>query len=65
MQYGFCPVQSSIVLWRDTEYLESQAFVDTEWPGGIYVSPTVSDNRSGSQIALTWATMLYHGRHGS
>jgi len=63
-KYGFCPVQSSIVLWRDAEYLESQAFMDTEWPGGIYVSPTVSDNRSGSQIALTWATMLYHGRHG-
>lgn len=63
-KYGLCPVGSSAVLYRDSEMLEFQTFIDLEWSGGVYISPTISDNRSGMQIALTWATLLYHGRHG-
>lgn len=36
----------------------------TDWPGGVYGSPTVSGSRSGGNIATCWATMLYHGLDG-
>lgn len=36
----------------------------TDWPGGVYGSPTVSGSRAGGSIAACWATMLHHGLDG-
>uniref|UniRef100_A0AC35G5K7 Glutamate decarboxylase n=1 Tax=Panagrolaimus sp. PS1159 TaxID=55785 RepID=A0AC35G5K7_9BILA len=63
-KYAYCPNGSSVIVYRDPELLEFQCSSETDWPGGVYVSPTLTDNRSGSLIALTWSTLLYHGRHG-
>ena len=36
----------------------------TDWPGGIYVSPSIPGSRNGSIIAGTWAAMLFNGKKG-
>lgn len=39
-------------------------FSITEWPGGLYMSPTLSGSRSGAVIAATWASLLRIGANG-
>jgi sphinganine-1-phosphate aldolase len=51
-------------MYRNRDYRENQFFSTAEWPGGIYVSPTIAGSRPGATIAMTWATMLYFGRKG-
>lgn len=41
-----------------------QYTVTTDWPGGVYGSPTVSGSRAGGSIATCWATMLSFGKQG-
>lgn len=36
----------------------------TDWPGGVYGSPTVNGSRAGGIIAATWATMMNFGLDG-
>uniref|UniRef100_A0AC35UF34 Sphingosine-1-phosphate lyase n=1 Tax=Rhabditophanes sp. KR3021 TaxID=114890 RepID=A0AC35UF34_9BILA len=61
-KYGYAPKGSSVVMYKAAEYLHFQYFSVTEWPGGIYATPTIAGSRCGSAIALTWATLLYFGR---
>ncbi|EFO28024.1 sphingosine-1-phosphate lyase 1 [Loa loa] len=63
-KYGFAPNGTSLILYRDSSLLHYQYFCDVEWPGGIYMTPTLAGNRDGCAIALTWATLLYNGRRG-
>ncbi|CAK9300315.1 unnamed protein product [Gordionus sp. m RMFG-2023] len=63
-KYGFAPKGSSVILYNEKKYLHSQYFVATEWMGGMYPSQTLSGSRSGLNIALTWATLLYYGQNG-
>ncbi|TKR64459.1 hypothetical protein L596_024986 [Steinernema carpocapsae] len=62
-KYGNTPKGSSVVLYRSPEYLHHQYFCISEWPGGIYATPTLSGSRSGCNVALAWATLLYFGRN--
>uniref|UniRef100_A0A914E360 sphinganine-1-phosphate aldolase n=1 Tax=Acrobeloides nanus TaxID=290746 RepID=A0A914E360_9BILA len=61
-KYGLTPKGSSVVLYKSKEYLHNQYFCHTDWQGGIYASPTLEGSRAGVNIALCWATMLYHGK---
>lgn len=45
-------------------YKHHQYTVTTDWPGGVYGSPTVSGSRAGGNIAVCWATMLHFGLDG-
>jgi hypothetical protein len=64
-------------LYKSKEYLHNQYYCHTDWQGGIYASPTLEGNfekfakivknlgsRAGVNIALCWATLLYHGKSG-
>ena len=42
LQYGFAPKGSSVLLYSDKEYRKYQWFVQPDWPGGIYASPTMA-----------------------
>lgn len=46
------------------KYRHHQYTVTTDWPGGVYGSPTVSGSRAGGNIAVCWATLLNFGREG-
>lgn len=61
-KYGYAPKGTSTILYRSSEYLHYQYFSVTEWPGGIYATPTLAGSRAGLNIALTWATLLHFGR---
>ncbi|CAH0703035.1 unnamed protein product [Spodoptera exigua] len=61
-KYGFAPKGTSVVLYRKAEYRHHQYTVTTEWPGGVYGSPTVNGSRAGGLIAACWATMMFVGK---
>lgn len=60
-KYGYAPKGTSVVVYRKAEYRHAQYTVSTEWPGGVYGSPTVNGSRAGGLIAACWATMMYVG----
>eukprot|EP01121_Diplochlamys_sp_Union-15-3_P008299 TRINITY_DN2198_c0_g1_i4.p1 TRINITY_DN2198_c0_g1~~TRINITY_DN2198_c0_g1_i4.p1 ORF type:complete len:285 (-),score=68.26 TRINITY_DN2198_c0_g1_i4:14-868(-) len=63
-KYGFAPKGSSVLLFRSAEIRHHMYFVATEWPGGIYPSPTMQGSRPGGLIAGAWAALLYNGKKG-
>ncbi|VDO41608.1 unnamed protein product [Haemonchus placei] len=60
-KYGLSPKGSSVVIYKNKEYLHNQYFCDADWQGGIYASSTLEGSRSGLNIALCWASLLYQG----
>lgn len=63
-KYGYTPKGSSLVMYRDPKYRRFQYTVTTDWPGGVYGSPSVGGSRAGGNIAVCWATLLHFGRAG-
>ena len=75
-KYGYAPKGSSTILYRSRDYLHHQYFSITDWPGGIYATPTIAGrrqlvfsqphsnagSRAGLNIALTWFVGLHHTR---
>lgn len=63
-KYGFTTKGASTVLYRDMSYLRHQFFVSTDFPGGIYASPTAAGTRPGGAIAAAWASLMTLGEEG-
>ncbi|KAM7343999.1 sphingosine-1-phosphate lyase isoform 1-T2 [Cochliomyia hominivorax] len=63
-KYGFAPKGSSVILYSDVKYRNHQFTVTTDWPGGVYGSPTINGSRAGGIIAACWATMMSFGYNG-
>ncbi len=63
-KYGYAAKGASVVLYKDMSYLRHQFFVETEFPGGIYISPTAAGTRPGGAIAAAWAAMKSLGEDG-
>lgn len=63
-KYGSCPKGASVLMFRNNE-LRSHAFFNcTDWPGGIYVTPTYCGSRPGGNIAVCWGVMNMIGHEG-
>ncbi|XP_011641639.1 sphingosine-1-phosphate lyase, partial [Pogonomyrmex barbatus] len=60
-KYGYAPKGSSLILYRNKKYRHHQYTVTTEWPGGLYGSPTIGGSRAGGIIATCWATLMHYG----
>jgi len=63
-KYGYAAKGASTVLYRSAELWRHQFYVYTDWPGGIYPSPTMTGTRAGGTIAAAWAVMNYLGEEG-
>ncbi|MCB1160709.1 MAG: aminotransferase class V-fold PLP-dependent enzyme, partial [Leptospiraceae bacterium] len=63
-KYGYAAKGTSVVLYRGKELRRYQYFTTTEWPGGMYFSPTFAGSRPGALSAAAWATMLSMGENG-
>jgi sphinganine-1-phosphate aldolase len=63
-KYGFAPKGSSVIMYRDSELRSHQYYVNPDWSGGVYASPSLSGSRPGALIAGTWAAMQYLGSDG-
>jgi glutamate/tyrosine decarboxylase-like PLP-dependent enzyme len=63
-KYGFSARGASTVMYRDSAYRRHQFFAQTDWPGGLYGSPTMTGSRPGAAIAASWAVLTYLGEDG-
>ncbi|KAJ3211569.1 hypothetical protein HDU67_004424 [Dinochytrium kinnereticum] len=63
-KYGFAPKGSSVIMYRSRELRNFQYFVATEWPGGVYASPSIAGSRPGALIAGCWTAMIHMGESG-
>lgn len=63
-KYGYAPKGTSVVLYRGVERRRYQYFTATEWPGGLYFSPTIAGSRPGGLSAACWAAMVSMGERG-
>ena len=63
-KYGYTAKGASVILYRDAELRKHQYFAYTNWPGGIYASPTMTGTRPGGAIAAAWAMLHRLGFDG-
>jgi len=63
-KYAYAAKGASVILYRDQDLRRHQFHVYTDWPGGIYGSPTMTGTRPGGPIAAAWAVMHYLGQEG-
>jgi len=61
-KYGYAPKGSSVVLYRTPHLRQYQYFCTTNWPGGVYASPSIAGSRPGNLVVGCWAAMVYIGR---
>ncbi len=63
-KYGYAAKGTSVVLYRDADLRHYQFYKTTEWPGGLYFSPTFAGSRPGALSAACWASMVSLGEKG-
>ena len=63
-KYGYAAKGTSVVLYRGQELRRYQYFTATEWPGGLYCSPTLAGSRPGGLVAACWAALVATGEQG-
>ncbi len=63
-KYGYAAKGTSVVLYRGMELRRFQYFTTSDWPGGLYHSPTFAGSRPGGLSAACWASMVSMGEDG-
>jgi len=63
-KFGFGLKGTSVVLYRNKVLRRYQYFQSVNFPGGTYISPSMSGSRSGGLTAAAWAAMVYLGEEG-
>ncbi|MFC1850039.1 aminotransferase class V-fold PLP-dependent enzyme [candidate division CSSED10-310 bacterium] len=63
-KYGYSTKGTSVILYRGSNLRRYQYYTTTDWPGGLYFSPTFAGSRPGAMSATCWATMLALGEKG-
>jgi glutamate/tyrosine decarboxylase-like PLP-dependent enzyme len=63
-KYGYAAKGTSVVLYRSAELRHFQYYTATDWPGGLYFSPTFAGSRPGALSAACWAALLAIGEQG-
>ena len=63
-KYGYASKGTSVILYRNHELRRFQYYTTSEWPGGLYFSPTFAGSRAGAPSAQCWAAMVSLGEKG-
>ena len=63
-KFGYAAKGTSVVLYRNQELRHFQYFTMTDWPGGLYCSPSFAGSRPGALSAAAWAAMVSIGEQG-
>lgn len=63
-KYGYAAKGTSVVLYRRPELRRYQYYKTTDWPGGLYFSPTFAGSRPGALSCACWAAMIAMGEAG-
>jgi len=51
-KYGYAAKGSSVVLYRGRDLRQFQYYTVTDWPGGLYLSPTFAGSRPGQSVTV-------------
>jgi len=63
-KYGLAPKGVSVVLFDSVKLRLGALFSYTEWPGGIYSTPTHAGSRGHAPVAGAWAALQSIGYNG-
>jgi sphinganine-1-phosphate aldolase len=63
-KYGYSPKGASVIVYSDHELRKYQFYVQADWSGGIYGSPTMLGTKCGGPIAAAWASIKLSGCEG-
>lgn len=63
-KYGYAAKGTSVILYRNAKIRHHQFFTSTNWPGGMYFSPTFAGSRPGGLSAACWAALVSIGEKG-
>lgn len=63
-KFGYAAKGTSVVLYRGWELRRWQYYTTTDWPGGMYFSPTFAGSRPGGLVAACWAALVSMGEKG-
>jgi sphinganine-1-phosphate aldolase len=63
-KYGYVSKGVSTVLYRSLDLRQHQFYVYTDWPGGVYATPSLGGARPGGAIASAWSILHYLGEEG-
>jgi glutamate/tyrosine decarboxylase-like PLP-dependent enzyme len=63
-KYGYAAKGTSVVLYRGFDLLHHQYYTASDWPGGLYFSPTFAGSRPGALSAACWAALTSIGEQG-
>lgn len=63
-KYGYAAKGTSVILYRTEALRRFQYYVVADWPGGLYVSPTIAGSRPGALSAVAWAALVSIGEAG-
>ena len=63
-KYGYAAKGTSVVLYRGSKLRRHQYYMIADWPGGLYLSPTLAGSRPGALSAACWAAMISIGEKG-
>lgn len=63
-KYGYCVKGASVICYKNADIRKYQIYAYSEWPGGLYGSPSMAGTRPGGNIAAAWAAMKALGTEG-
>lgn len=63
-KYGYGAKGTSFIIHRTGELRKFQFYIYTDFPGGVYPSPTMTGTRPGGAMAAAWAVMHHLGEEG-
>lgn len=64
-KYGYSGTKgASGVFYRSMDYLRHQFYIYENWPGGIYLSPSILGSRPGGAVACAYGSLLSLGEEG-
>ncbi|MDH5373287.1 MAG: aminotransferase class V-fold PLP-dependent enzyme [Acidimicrobiia bacterium] len=63
-KYGYAAKGTSVVMYRGRDLRRHQYFTASDWPGGLYFSPTLAGSRPGALSAACWAALVSMGEQG-
>jgi sphinganine-1-phosphate aldolase len=63
-KYGYALKGTSTINFRNKQLRHYMYFAQEDWPGGMYLSPTVQGSRSAGLSAAMWAALVCMGEEG-
>jgi sphinganine-1-phosphate aldolase len=63
-KFGYAAKGTSVVLYRGEDLRHHQFFTFTDWPGGLYATPSFAGSRPGGLSAACWAALVSTGEQG-